>query len=239
MKIYNNKINLLFTCILVCVVISCDNNDEGIENTSIDYTILNSREANTSVENVDPFTICGDCLTEVYPNQVNQPNAFLDDNGFWHIEWYGATYSNWDVEYSGINDSFKVNGIPLIKSSFVTDFWYTLNSVGLMTSYYSLWGDFSQGFQNAIATAHREIVITLNTDEIFNSSGAFTRDGELQGGPVSYSREDYTTQVVLQHFEEMNNDTITLIYQTEFAYDDENYRQVKTDSIKYIVNVIE
>ena len=35
------------------------------------------------------------------------------------------------------------------------------------------------------------------------------------------------------------NDTITLVWETAFAYDNDDYRQQRRDSLKYIVNVIE
>lgn len=215
------------------------NSGRGDGESNLDYSSLNSREVNTTVTNVDPFTVCGGCSTEVYPDPINQPNAYIDENGIWHLEYYGATYSNWTVEYSGVSDTFKVNNIPTIRSTFITDWWYTLGTAGLMSSYYSPFGQWTQGFRRAIANTHVQLQIEINTDEVFNSSGAFTRDDELQGVPVSHSRDDNTTQVVLQHFREMENDTITLVYETEFAYDDESYRQVRIDSLKYVVNIIE
>ena len=229
---------LLFALVTYGLLTVCSCTVEEEEPISI-YDNLESRPASTKVTNVDPFTVCGGCTTDIYPDPINQPNAYFDSNGYWHIEYYGATYSNWTVEYSGVSDSFNANGIPTIRSTFITDWWYTLGTAGLMVSYYSPWGTWTQGFRQAIANIHQQLRITINTDEVFNSSGAFTRDGQLQGVASSHSRNDNTTQVVLQHFRDMENDTITLVYETEFAYDSEDYRQVRIDSLKYIVNVIE
>jgi len=229
---------IMFALVIYGLLTLCSCSVEEEITQSI-YEGLESRPASTKPANVDPFTVCGGCSTEVYPNPINQPNAYLDLNGYWHIEYYGATYSNWNVEYSGVSDNFNVNNIPTIRSTFITDWWYTLGTAGLMSSYYSPFGQWTQGFRRVIANTHVQLQIEINTNEVFNASGAFTRDGELQGIPTSYSRADNTTQVVMQNFREMDNDTITLVFETEFAYDNENYRQVRIDSLKYIVHAIE
>ena len=69
-KISLHKQCFFISCFLIHGFFSCNKIDEDLENTNIDYTNLSLREANTSVENVDPFTVCGDCLTSVYPNQT-------------------------------------------------------------------------------------------------------------------------------------------------------------------------
>ena len=34
----------------------------------------------------------GDCNAQFYIDEQVQPNAYQDDNGYWHIEFYGPKY---------------------------------------------------------------------------------------------------------------------------------------------------
>ena len=50
--------------------------------------------ASCSKEEINPSSTCidGDCNGRFYIDELVQPNAYQDDNGYWHIEYYGPRY---------------------------------------------------------------------------------------------------------------------------------------------------
>jgi hypothetical protein len=87
----------------------------------------------------------GDCNAEFVINPLSQPNAYQDDNGFWHVFHEGINYFTIDGFLDEINDEYKINGVPLIETGYDSDYWVWINNFQFTVPLYSFLGYFTGG----------------------------------------------------------------------------------------------
>ena len=179
----------------------------------------------------------GDCSVTMKPDPANQPDAYQDSNGYWHIKYYGANYFSIKASYSPLKNRYMVGGVPTIYAYWDTSYWYRIAGEVLMwASSYTPFGDFTNNWTYAIANNTYQISIEniSEIDEIMNISGQYMRNGIL--GP-DIKTKPYTklyTKFVASLFPEMVGDTITIWNESHFAYDSDQKVEILSE-IKVIV----
>ena len=58
--------------------------------------------------------INGDCEAEFTINPLSQPNAYQDQNGYWHIKHMGVNYFTIDGKLDELHSDYIINGVPLV-----------------------------------------------------------------------------------------------------------------------------
>ena len=77
--------------------------------------------ASCSKEEISPYPcLDGDCGALFFIDEQVQPNAYEDENGYWHIEFYGPKYFTIRGELDELMaDEYVVNGTPLVETSYM------------------------------------------------------------------------------------------------------------------------
>ena len=78
-------------------------------------------------------------------DETVQPNAYQDQNGYWHIEYYGVNYFTIRGELAELHDEYVINGVPLVESQFDTDTWVVIDGLTFVVPTYSYLGWFTNG----------------------------------------------------------------------------------------------
>ena len=194
-----------------------------------------------------PEACPGGCETELWIDNLTQPNAYTDDNGFTHIEYNGGSYFTVKMQVSEVDDEYSINGIPLIQTRWDSDYFVILENLQLAVSYYRPFGLWTQGFAQPIANMHT----TINLNDALGMYGmtnivGYTLDDntclecpysdELFGVTTQVNSRDNTTQNSIYLNEGMVGDTLTIYTEAKFAYDNLYGREeIVKDSLRIIV----
>ena len=73
------------------------------------------------------FCITGDCNAQFFIDEQVQPNAYQDENGYWHIEFYGPKYFTIRGELDELSTAV-VNGVPLVMTEYDSDYWVAFDT---------------------------------------------------------------------------------------------------------------
>ena len=166
--------------------------------------------------------VFGPCEVSIYPDPAGQPNAYLDDNGYYHIEYFGPKYFGLKAQYSYLKGMYAPGSIPTIKTEWDSNFWYTnLGGVILWSNLYNpLGSDYTMNFSMALASETRQITVSLNeVPEIYNITGQYIREGSKGPMQTSGSGVDFWGKKMFTLMPEMVGDTIQITANTVFAYD--------------------
>ena len=92
------------------------------------------------------------------------PELYIDDNGFNHIQFWGPKYFTVKGVLGKLKEKYEVNGIPLIETTFDSDYWIWLNNLTFTLPVYSPFSWFIDNeFQNPIPIG----TITINLNILF------------------------------------------------------------------------
>ena len=90
----------------------------------------------TSCQKHDPYedtpdTACpgGDCEYSFKINPQQQPNAYLDGNGYWHVYTEGMSYFQIIGELEEPHDFYHINDIPDVSVAMDSDYWITFDGI--------------------------------------------------------------------------------------------------------------
>ena len=105
--------------------------------------------ASCSKEDIAPYPcLDGDCNSKFYIDELVQPNAYEDINGFWYIEFYGPKYFTIRGELDELTDEYVINDVPLIETQYDSDYWIVFDSLTFTVPTYSVLSWFSNGNWN-------------------------------------------------------------------------------------------
>lgn len=187
--------------------------------------------------------INGNCYTELYPDPVSQPNAFKDDNGYWHLQYEGAKYASIIVKYA-LTKQMNAANQPWIKTEYTTDTWLVAKDGYRMWSsrYNPLGSDYTQNFQMAIADTM--VVVTIpksEVQEMNNMSGQYYRDCYnpscgLGPKPKIQPGLSHRSKALLTYFPEqaLVHDTVQVFFKSTFRPEGEEGVVVR-DTINIIL----
>ena len=187
--------------------------------------------------NTSSACILGDCEVNMYPDPAGQPDAYLDSNGYYHIYYFGAKYFGVKAEYSPLKGQYMPGGVPTIRTSWDTNFWYTvIEGVKLLSNVYNpLQSDYTMNFSMVLPTETREINVPVSEiSEIYNISGQYMREGKE--GPMQYTgvNSKFYSKKMFTLMPEMVGDTISITAESVFAYDSSK-KESYINEIKVII----
>ena len=119
--------------------------------------------ASCSKEEINPSSTCidGDCNGRFYIDELVQPNAYQDDNGYWHIEHWGPNYFTIRGELDELNEAYEVNEVPIIETHYDSDYWIAFDSLSFTIPTYSVLSWFTDGeFNNPIPVGTMTYTLT-------------------------------------------------------------------------------
>ena len=101
----------------------------------------------------------GDCTARFFIDELVQPNAYQDENGYWHIEFYGPKYFTIRGELDQVNA--VVNNVPLIMTEYDSDYWVAFDSINFTVPTYSVLSWFTGGgYNNPVPVGNMEYTLT-------------------------------------------------------------------------------
>jgi hypothetical protein len=91
----------------------------------------------------------GKCETSFWIEGPSQGKT--DANGYTHIKWIGVNYFSIKGKLAELNPKYIVNGVPLIETTFDSDYWVVFDTIKYSTPMYSVLGWYSdKQFNNPI-----------------------------------------------------------------------------------------
>tara|TARA_B100000287_G_scaffold259209_1_gene243756 strand:+ start:72 stop:719 length:648 start_codon:yes stop_codon:yes gene_type:complete len=118
--------------------------------------------ASCSKEEIAPYPcLDGDCNSRFYIDELVQPNAYQDANGYWHIEFYGPKYFTIRGELDELADHYVINNVPLIMTEYDSDYWIAFDSITFTVPTYSVLSWFTGGgYNNPVPVGNLEYTLT-------------------------------------------------------------------------------
>ena len=99
-----------------------------------------------------------DCDSVFYIDQVD---AYLDNNGYWHTEFFGPRYFTIAGKLDQLDDEYIVNEVPLVEVAYDSNYWVAFDDLSFTVPLYSPFGLSSQ-YGSRISVAEK----TYNIGEI-------------------------------------------------------------------------
>jgi hypothetical protein len=101
----------------------------------------------------------GSCDAEFFIDEQVQPNAYQDNNGYWHIEYYGPKYFTIRGELDEME--FEVNNVPLVETQYDSDYWIAFDSITFTVPTWSVLSWFTGGgFNNPVPVGDLTYTLT-------------------------------------------------------------------------------
>ena len=185
----------------------------------------------------------GDCEALFFIDEQVQPNAYQDNNGYWHIEFRGPKYFTIRGELSELNDEYVINGVPLIEVGYDSDYWVAFDSISFTVPTYSFLGWFTGGgYNNPFPVGNMEYTLTdlAQIQPPLNIAGYQIQKNfcwECPYAPTllgSKSKYNYNPRQQFYLDNEMVGDTLKIFTKTIFN-NDIGERIIKESEFKIIV----
>ena len=184
----------------------------------------------------------GDCTARFFIDELVQPNAYQDENGYWHIEFYGPKYFTIRGELDELSTAV-VNGVPLVMTEYDSDYWVAFDSIHFTVPTYSVLSWFTGGgYNNPVPVGNLEYTLTdlAQIQPPLNIAGYQLSKHFCWECPYAETllgtRSRYTYEPRQQFYldNEMVGDTLQVFVKSTFNIDLGD-RQVVEDSFKIIV----
>ena len=184
----------------------------------------------------------GDCTARFFIDELVQPNAYQDENGYWHIEFYGPKYFTIRGELDEVNA--VVNNVPLIMTEYDSDYWVAFDSINFTVPTYSVLSWFTGGgYNNPVPVGNMEYTLTdlAQIQPPLNIAGYQINKNFCWECPYAETllgtRSRYTYEPRQQFYldNEMVGDTLQVFMKTTFNIDLGD-SQIVEESFKIIVN---
>ena len=79
----------------------------------------------------------GKCDSVFY---VDSPEAYLDNNGYWHVEYWGPKYFTIEGKLDELYEEYVVNDVPLVEVAYDSNYWVAFNDLSFTVPVYSPFG---------------------------------------------------------------------------------------------------
>ena len=187
--------------------------------------------------------IDGDCNAQFYIDELVQPNAYQDENGYWHIEFYGPKYFTIRGELDELSTAI-VNGVPLVETMYDSDYWVAFDSINFTVPTWSVLSWFTGGgYNNPVPVGNLQYTLTdiARIQPPLNIAGYQIQKNFCFECPYAEtllgSKSKYTYNPRQQFYlnNEMVGDTLQVFMKSMFNTDVGN-REIIEDSFKIIVN---
>jgi len=160
---------------------------------------------------------CADrnCDAEFWIDTLVQPNTYIDNNGFHHIEYRGPKYFTIMAKLDKLHDFYVLNGVPLVGCAWDSDTWIAFDTLSFKIPVYNILG-LQNGQNDKINVGSLAITITdlaalhppLNIAGYqFNKSTCYTCPSFNTGTSTMYS---YNSKQQFYLNRRMVGDTVTI-----------------------------
>jgi len=75
---------------------------------------------------------------------IDQVDAYLDNNGYWHTEFFGPRYFTVAGKLDQLDDEYVVNEVPLVEVAYDSNYWVAFDDLSFTVPLYSPFGLSSQ-----------------------------------------------------------------------------------------------
>ena len=184
---------------------------------------------NCEKEELNPYPcVDGMCNSGFWVDQTVQPDAYEDQNGYWHIKHWGPNYFTIKGELDEMNEEYIVNDVPLTETRFDTDYWIWDMDITFTIPRYSPFGQFSDPqFTTPIPVANQTTSICFLAEiaEPYNLAGYTYNEKACSDCPYAermmgtYSANTYRPQQQFHLDKRMKGDTIQVYMKVRYNYD--------------------
>ena len=185
--------------------------------------------ASCSKEEVNPYPcVDGMCNSAFWIDRTVQPDAYQDQNGYWHIEFWGPRYFTIKGEIDQMHEDYVVNDIPLTETRFDSDYWIWFDDVTFVIPRYSPFGQYTDPqFTTPIPIANQMISVCF-LDQVadpLNIAGYQWSSKVCGSCPYAermmgtYSANTYKPQQQFYLDPRMKTDTLQVFIKSRFNYD--------------------
>jgi hypothetical protein len=172
--------------------------------------------------------VSGNCEAIFEIDPLVSPGVYQDGNGYWHIEYYGLNYFTIKGALDKLDSEYVINRVPLIETSFDSDYWIAVDSIRFKVPIYSVLSWFTGGgYNNPIPIGE----ITYTLDELaqnhppLNIAGYQIQKNFCWECPYAetllgtYSKYTYNPKQQIFLDNEMVGDTLKVMTKTIFNND--------------------
>jgi len=113
-------------------------------------------------ELIKPYPcVDGDCNSFFQIDPQVSPGVYQDENGYWHIEYYGPKYFTIMGQLDELDEYYEVNNVPLVEVAYDSDYWIAFDSISFQVPIYSVLSWFSNGdWNNLIPIGNQTYTLT-------------------------------------------------------------------------------
>jgi hypothetical protein len=168
----------------------------------------------------------GNCDGEFW---VETPaTAKQDNNGYWHVPFWGPTYFSIRGKLDELHPDYVINKVPLIETSFDSDYWLLFDSISWRFPVYSHLGLYrDKRFKDPIAIGSRTYTmsqVALNHPPLNITGYQITKHMCLDCPYTptligTYSKYNYNPKQNIVYDDEMIGDTATITIEVLFNSD--------------------
>ena len=188
----------------------------------------------------------GGCDTHVSIDYAVNSNAYLDSNGYWHIEHWGPNYFTVKVHMTDLWERHVINGVPLTEAAFDSNYWVAFDDMKFTIPMYSPFGLYNQqGRPIPVGNRTYDISDIASLMEPLNIAGYQITKNTCFDCPYSdrlfatYSEYSYNLQQQIYLDKRMIGDTLEIYikatYNTEGFIERDNIR-IQEETLKIIVH---
>jgi hypothetical protein len=170
----------------------------------------------------------GNCDSFFEIDPLVSPGVYQDQNGYWHIEHQGYNYFTIKGKLDELDPHYVINGVPLIETTFDSDYWVWIANFQFTVPLYSVLSFFTSGdYQNPIPVGNLTYTIEdmAQNHPPLNIVGYQIQKNQCLDCPYSqtllgtYSKYTYEPQQQIFFDNEMVGDTAKVMIQTKFNSD--------------------
>lgn len=71
---------------------------------------------------------------------IDQHTAYLDENGYWHLEYFGPKYFTVAGKLDQLDEEYVVNEVPLVEVAYDSNYWVAFDNLSFTIPVYSPFG---------------------------------------------------------------------------------------------------
>lgn len=186
--------------------------------------------ASCSKEEILPSSACldGNCDAFWVIDPLVSPGVYQDENEYWHITHQGYNYFTIKGELDELDPHYVINGVPLVETTFDSDYWVWIANFQFTVPLYSVLSFFTSGeYQNPIPVGNLTYTIEdmAQNHPPLNIVGYQIQKNQCLDCPYSqtllgtYSKYTYKPQQQIFFDNEMVGDTAKIMIETKFNSD--------------------